>query len=101
PRARVQHADDAEAGAIHDDRYLVHVNSGGRQVVIVVAGLLVVEPADHPDVEVGVSIELHVDAPPCVVAHLRLPERGRRADRGHELDELASLEVAAGWYARR
>src|SRR5439155_3499794 len=63
-------------------------------VVVVTAGLLVVEPADQPDVDVQVAIELHVDALVPVVAYQGLPELRPVPDRRRQLDELRPLQIA-------
>ena len=62
--------------------------------MVVVAGLLVVQPADHPDVEVGITVELQVDALAGIVANEVAPQRGRLPHLGREVDQLRAVEVA-------
>src|SRR5437764_541851 len=83
----------AQASLAHEDR-------PGRKIVVVVAGVLRVEPADQPDVDVRVAVEL------CEVPRLRIvtnvlgPEARLAAERGREGVELLPGQVLARSDAR-
>ena len=64
--------------------------------MVVVARLLVVHPADQPDVDVRVAVELRVVALAGVVGDEVAPDVGRPSDQGREVGELGPLEVAPG-----
>ena len=59
--ARVVEPARSEVEPILDERALADVHRARGNVVVVVARLLVVEPADQPHVEVRVAMELDVD----------------------------------------
>ena len=58
--------------------------------MVVVARALAVDPADEPDVEVGVAVELLVEACVGVVPHERPPEMLGRDELGGELGHRAA-----------
>src|SRR5581483_9195870 len=94
--ARVAEPLGGDREAILDERPLAHVHAAGGQVVVVVAGLLVVEPAEEPHIEMLVAVELRVVALARIVAHVAPPQARLVADARRELGELGLLEVAVG-----
>jgi hypothetical protein len=68
----------------------------GGGVVVVVARVLAVDPADEPDVEVRVAVELLVEARLAVVADVGLPEMLRCSELGGQVGHLRTREVGVG-----
>ncbi len=74
----------------------------GRAVVIVVSRVLPVDPADEPDVDVRVAVELLVEARVGIVLDERTPEvlRRRRAPRPAPTSVARSRSLSAGTRSR-
>ena len=64
--------------------------------MVVVARALAVHPADEPDVEVGVPVQLLIEARVDVVAHVRSPEMLGRDELGGEVGHPGPIEVRVG-----
>ena len=64
--------------------------------MVVVAGALAVDPADEPDVEVRVAVELLVEANLVIVACERAPELVGARDLACQPRELVPSKVAIG-----
>ena len=64
---------------------LAHADRARRAVVVVVARALAVDPADEPDVEVRIAVELLIEARVVVVADVRSPEMLGRDELGGEV----------------
>ena len=78
-------------------QHAVADGDGARgDVVVVVAGVLLVEPADQPNVDMGVAVELGEVALVGVVADEVFPETPLAAEAGGDLDELGPVEVPSG-----
>ena len=71
-----------------EHRTLADVDGTLRAVVVVVARVLRRRPADQPDVDVRVAVELDVVPVDDVVSDVILPERALGAERDAELEEL-------------
>ncbi len=72
------------------------VDAPRRAIVIVIAGVLAVHPADQPDVDVRVAIELLVLPLLRIVTLELLPEALVLPDLARERVELRSTEVNTG-----
>jgi hypothetical protein len=86
---------DAEPVLVH--HALAHAHRAGRAVVVVVARVLSVDPADEPHVEVGVAVELLVEARLLVVADERPPEVLGDDELGREIGHRRPIEVGVRW----
>ena len=75
------------------ERPVAHVHRARGDIVVVVARVLRVEPADQPEVEMGVSIELNEMTRRRVVADEALPEARLAREVDHELRQCRAIEV--------
>ena len=73
---------------------LADAHGARRAVVVVVAGVLPVDPADEPDVDVRVAVELLVEARLGVVPDVRAPEMLRRHELGGQARHRRAIEIA-------
>ena len=96
--ARMLEPFEREDEAILDQRSFADEHPARGDIVIVVTGLLVVEPADEPHIDVGVAVELDVVALPRVVTDIVLPQLGPPAIIVCELCKLGLLDIPVGWY---
>src|SRR5262249_4732765 len=72
---------------------IAHADRSRRPVVIVVAGVLAVDPADEPDVQVRVAVELLVEARSRVVAGVGAPDVLRCGQLSREARHRRTIEV--------
>src|SRR5262249_26722407 len=72
------------------------VDGAVRPIVVVVARALSGQPADQPDVDVRVPVQLVVEALRLVVALERSPERGLPPDLLCQPDEPLAVQVLVG-----
>ena len=77
-----------------EDRALADVHRTLRAIVVVVARVLGLRPADQPDVDVRIAVHLHVVPIDHVVADVVFPERALGSDRRRQLEQLRPREVA-------
>ena len=64
--------------------------------MVVVAGVLALRPADQPDIDVGVAVQLCVLALGRVESHVIAPDALLRGDRGGESSEYGTIEIRVG-----
>jgi hypothetical protein len=94
---------DALGRLAADDQALLPHGAGGNadrargEVVVVEAGVVVVHPADQPDGDVLVTVQLDVGAGVGAVGDEVLPRLGAGGDIGDEGGELVLVEVVRGW----
>ena len=78
------------------ERALADADGSARPVVVVVAGVLSMGPADQPDVDARVAVQLVVDALVRVVALEWAPEPLFLPEGDGELAEFGAVEVVVG-----
>ncbi len=78
---------------ILEDRALANDDRSLRTVVVVVAGVLLCRPADQPDVDVRVAIQLHVVTLVGGEAHVVAPEALLAPHLGREREQRGTVEV--------
>src|SRR3954470_3074744 len=92
--ARVPEPVPREDEAVFGQRPLADIDAAGGEIVVVVAGLLIVEPADEPHVDMRVAVELRVVPLAGIVPDLVAPEARLAAHGRRERGQLLLVEVA-------
>ena len=94
PRQLANPASGVPLEVVLVEHALAHVHRARRDVVIVVARVLRVEPADQPEVEVGIAVQLDEVAGTRVVPDEALPEPRLRGELRDEVDQRGPVEIA-------
>ena len=79
--------------AVFDELAAAHVHGARREIVVVETGLLLVRPAEKPDVEMRIAVQLDAVPPLGIVPNEVLPLLWLPADPGGQISKRSTIEV--------